>query len=303
MIFTLEVVFTGLCLFCLPTGEEDQKKRNCKLGTDSKALVFLAKAPDSCSGGDLHFPRICFDPNEAVVMAGEEMLKDYGDGQLCAELKDADLSFKNFPPSSRLTYEGVRRVKQEKPRLLFNDANAIGWLPTLNEIDYDAGPLKDSVYSTFGAENPVLARIRLGPGQLRVEKLFRYSDDRKHIVWKPNGEDGSLKKALPDQVVWKVNKVRKFVDLLFKQGEDKESHLVLRPKKKRFVLLVRNSPKRAAEKKTRIPHVKCFYNLVNPSGNDRGDGEMANYPIFATDGIVPFVDNSYCPPIAMSIPQ
>ena len=283
MSFSVEIVFTGLCFFCLG----NQGNPTCKDST-SVYLVNATKEATVC-GEKLeltHEPQLSFgaeylgspDTKECDLVPRP----DGGHAVLC-DLAGRDLCISVSGPSSNSvpTLQGSRSRGQEHPLWYRADAHAFGWIAGIYSTDQrvqEHGLCVKTMNGDLENNELVISRVRLSGGELSTDSLARYPN-KNYMAWEltyPKNEalPHDFPKALPDHVVWKLGNLPSTSTVqLYECGSSRQKPwFTLDSKGQDIQIQISNSPTKfpPGASGLALDHFRWFYRLVNWADAENG---------------------------------
>ncbi|HSL81125.1 MAG TPA: hypothetical protein VLF66_00010 [Thermoanaerobaculia bacterium] len=229
MAIDVQVIFTGLSLFCL-----NQPGAMCE-GADS-GFVYLVNAVENqtvcdreLDGG--HRPRIAFD--QKFLLPGSTLdhrLEPTPDGShsIIAPLDGLEVCIRKEPVGPGEPYPQTAGAKpideyagpeQSKPRWWKKDSNSFDWIVNLSRMHDQARGICQQAKDELGEKKLVITRVRLDQGTVMTPskwhdswgtfggKMWRRMWSLDYLVWEADPYPAHQKhfpKALPGQALWEI---------------------------------------------------------------------------------------------------
>lgn len=297
MAVNIEVIFTGLALFCLNEGEF------CKGKLDTVYLLNGKDDAEVCGrqldGG--HQAQLSFESKHLLpgsTIQHELVPISNGKYQVVAKLDQLDLCLCVEDPAvpgcraphpsdqGAVPFPGEVRPGQEQPRLLQEDEQSFEWVPKLLSLHQRAkgARLCREVDQPFDGENALVsARVRLDRGVLYTEpewndqwgttigKLWRRLTENDYLLWKvrPEAVPGQthFPKALPGHVMWSIPSIDNGATVLLQDcsREPQKTLFRLRPVDDELKIHVSNAPisKHPLATGAEMEHFRWYYRVVD----------------------------------------
>lgn len=323
MAFNIEVIFTGLALFCMNEGTY------CKDKLDTVYLVNATKDATVCDrqldGG--HEPVLSFSARHLLPGAGHDHEVDSamdGERLVVSNLADIDLCICTESigtPGCPVNQPGdkgaeplPRTVPQDRrdPVWWYRDENSFDWVPPLSKLHTkaDNARLCPAAETERGRDSLVVSRVRLDKGVVltptgwhdtwgpALPRLWRRIVEEDFLLWKANPVPANgqehFPKALPGQVMWRIPKVAQGSVVLLQDcslGRPQQTLFRLDPLDGDLRLHITNSPKskHPLAAGAEMDHFRWYYRMVDwPGGgcsvnNASGCPDNLPLPALCTD--------------------
>ena len=298
MSFDLEVIFTGLCLVCLP-GQEP-----CASLESDTGRVYLVNAtqtqPVSICGRSMdgdHRPLVAFDEEHMLPGSSQHYsMEPRADGgrTIVAPLDGIDLCVRTARsgnvaedlPGTVVPKDG-RQAGQRHPFPLRADAEAYDWIAYLSEVERR---IEDQVlpYCTQingdlgGSAKPlVISRVRIDGGTLMArDVMYDFQNWWKrlmaqdYLIWETSqpsqtAAGADFPKALPEQIVWLTESLPDDTVVLLQTcgsaQEPPRTLFRLQSKGKDLHLHVSNLPRHNVQSTAgpHVEHFRWFYRFID----------------------------------------
>lgn len=313
MVIDIEVIFTGLCLFCLNTpGSMCDKK--------DQGYVYLVNGMEDAEvcgqqldGG--HRPKLSF--NEKFLLPGstpDHSVEPGPDGSrlVVFDLAEVELCIhtESFPaePTAGTGAKPMRdhRLRGRKqPRPFLNDADSFDWIVDLTKMNQYATSLCPQVDDPLASNELVAARVRLDQGIVKTADEWHDSRGSRGMRWwrrmwaldyllwdaKPHEGQSHFPRALPGKAAWRIENVPENAVVLLEDCQEKDSDGLdvprtlfrLRPRSasgESLQIHVTNAPdkKVGAPGHAHLEHFRWYYRLVDWGGDRCNDLNATGCP-------------------------